>query len=271
MKADIHIIVLLLLVACVTGSEIETNAENGVITLIHGKPLILQCNTTNMPGSRIVWYHREKGNEPLEDNDFLKINKEDYSVRIDKPNEDRDFGHYDCIVAIEEKSLNASIVVQTEVKVEAFHKSLNLVQGDKLVLTCKAKGYPPPTINWYKDNMPLNDSAGRIKFEMDNHLKDAKLIIEELEYEDRANYLCEASSSVNTVNTTIIVRVKDKLAALWPFLGICAEVAILCTIIFVYEKKRVKPDFDESDTDNNPENKNVQDQKEAGQDVRQRK
>ena len=32
----------------------------------------------------------------------------------------------------------------------------------------------------------------------------------------------------------------DKLAALWPFLGICAEVLILCTIIFIYEKRRNK-------------------------------
>jgi len=35
-------------------------------------------------------------------------------------------------------------------------------------------------------------------------------------------------------------NVTDKLAALWPFLGICAEVAILCTIIFIYEKRRTK-------------------------------
>jgi len=32
----------------------------------------------------------------------------------------------------------------------------------------------------------------------------------------------------------------DKLAALWPFLGICVEVAILCVIIFIYEKRRAK-------------------------------
>ena len=32
----------------------------------------------------------------------------------------------------------------------------------------------------------------------------------------------------------------DKLAALWPFLGICAEVAILVIIIFVYENRRSK-------------------------------
>ena len=36
------------------------------------------------------------------------------------------------------------------------------------------------------------------------------------------------------------VALTDKLAALWPFLGICAEVAILCIIIFLYEKRRAK-------------------------------
>ena len=32
----------------------------------------------------------------------------------------------------------------------------------------------------------------------------------------------------------------DKYAALWPFLGICAEVLVLCIIIFIYEKRRAK-------------------------------
>lgn len=45
----------------------------------------------------------------------------------------------------------------------------------------------------------------------------------------------------------------DKMAALWPFLGICAEVIILCLIIFIYEKKRNKAEFEESDTDQGPE------------------
>lgn len=44
-----------------------------------------------------------------------------------------------------------------------------------------------------------------------------------------------------------------KLAALWPFLGICAEVLILCAIILVYEKRRNKEGADESDTDQSPE------------------
>ena len=42
----------------------------------------------------------------------------------------------------------------------------------------------------------------------------------------------------------------DKYAALWPFIGIVAEVILLTAIIYIYEKKKSKPDMDDSDTDN---------------------
>lgn len=45
----------------------------------------------------------------------------------------------------------------------------------------------------------------------------------------------------------------DKYAALWPFLGICAEVFVLCAVILVYEKKRNKNELEESDTDQSPD------------------
>ena len=37
-------------------------------------------------------------------------------------------------------------------------KSKNLVEGDPLVLECKAWGYPEVTVNWTKEDMPLNAS-----------------------------------------------------------------------------------------------------------------
>lgn len=43
----------------------------------------------------------------------------------------------------------------------------------------------------------------------------------------------------------------DKYAALWPFLGICAEVIVLCTIIFIFERRRSKKQIDESENEQN--------------------
>lgn len=53
----------------------------------------------------------------------------------------------------------------------------------------------------------------------------------------------------------VLIRIlfADKYAALWPFLGICAEVFVLCTIILIYEKKRNKSELEESDTDQSPD------------------
>jgi len=84
------------------------------------------------------------------------------------------------------------------------------------------------------------------------------------EREHRGHYVCQVQRGfsldaelVNGNTTEVIndyyVRVKDKLGPLWPFLGICGEVVILCTIILIYEKRRNKQELEESDTDGSPD------------------
>uniref|UniRef100_A0A1B0EZJ8 Basigin n=1 Tax=Phlebotomus papatasi TaxID=29031 RepID=A0A1B0EZJ8_PHLPP len=93
----------------------------------------------------------------------------------------------------------------------------------------------------------------------ERNIKNAILVIESARLTYRGNYSCEATNLATFHRITkpavavTFLRVKGKLAALWPFLGICAEVFILCAIILVYEKRRNKADPDESDTDQSPE------------------
>ncbi|UYV68303.1 hypothetical protein LAZ67_5003795 [Cordylochernes scorpioides] len=104
------------------------------------------------------------------------------------------------------------------------------------------------------DSQPLNLSDDRISLLEDNVVPNAKLVIADLQMRDRATYTCVAENLAGNSSTSTLVRVKNKLGALWPFIGICGEVAILCFIIFLYEKKRVNPDYDESDTDQQTDN-----------------
>ena len=42
--------------------------------------------------------------------------------------------------------------------------------------------------------------------------------------------------------------VVDKLAPLWPFIGICVEIVVLIIIIIIYEKRKPKLDDSNKDT-----------------------
>eukprot|EP00088_Acartia_fossae_P021623 TRINITY_DN23007_c0_g1_i11.p1 TRINITY_DN23007_c0_g1~~TRINITY_DN23007_c0_g1_i11.p1 ORF type:complete len:314 (-),score=88.10 TRINITY_DN23007_c0_g1_i11:204-1145(-) len=90
----------------------------------------------------------------------------------------------------------------------------------------------------------------------------SELKIENAQMEDRAVYVCRAiakefendedlvcSESHNCEEVFTLLRVKDPLAAVWPFIGIVAEVVILCLVIFFCEKRKkdeeAKEDMDD--------------------------
>ena len=67
---------------------------------------------------------------------------------------------------------------------------------------------------------------------------------------DRRGFKCVAynvsdssSDSESCSEGVAFVRVKDKYAALWPFLGIVAEVVVLLTVILVRKQKSILPPF----------------------------
>lgn len=133
-----------------------------------------------------------------------------------------------------------------------------------------------------------NATRDRVRLgEDERNIKNAFLFIDDVIKDDRKNYSCVGTNKAIRLGNAnyseaeeyIFVRVKgknhsmnnsvcgsflkqkknrlftisDKLAALWPFLGIVAEVVVLCVIILIYEKRRNKAELDESDTDQSPE------------------
>jgi len=117
-------------------------------------------------------------------------------------------------------------------------------------------------------------SKWKEEFVKDDHRFQSTLTLSTgVEMTDRANYTCTVSLDGKPVEPPvmrgILLRVKGKYAALWPFLGICAEVIILCVGIFIYERRTKARNDDAGEEEETPEAQVVAGD-EKGDDVRKR-
>lgn len=235
--------------------------------------LVLTCNVEGSHDPKYIWKWFKGDNQITTDSeDPHHIDVAENILTINRFVEN-DAGIYSCKLFnnnnayIEKKEFN--VALKPYIKLP---KTATFIEGEKMELECIAFGVPPPEISWKFENTTLVPSDQVSFLPNKRNISNAILVLNPITMKNRGNFYCSGKNAVvfdPVLSGASYVRIKDKMAALWPFLGICAEVIILCLIIFIYEKKRNKAEFEESDTDQGPETNNANDH--SSSDVRHRK
>ncbi|KAL7064231.1 hypothetical protein AAHC03_04712 [Spirometra sp. Aus1] len=144
-----------------------------------------------------------------------------------------------------------------------YSKPKRVLQGDPLRLSCKVSAWPlPAKVDWSfhhidvaqsDDKTAINDAFvhlkpldidalqwENVKFAAEDGVQSDTLRFSELDPKHNGLYACKVSNDLGNDVTFLLVDVKDRWAALWPFIGIVIEVTVLVAAILLYERHQMR-------------------------------
>ncbi|XP_067825529.1 hemicentin-1-like [Heptranchias perlo] len=169
-------------------------------SVLEDSQALLPCAAQGSPEPIVFW---EKGGVAVPDipGRFTALQSGELIVENATP---EDAGVYTCtaVSAVGKDSHDIHLSVSVHPAFTELPADVSLHKGERLLLTCAAKGLPTPSISWTFNNKPV-----AVKVSRNEGL--SELIIEKVSKEDSGTYVCTAESAVGMIKAIGFVYVKE--------------------------------------------------------------
>jgi hemicentin len=194
--------------AMMNGTQAMTNGTHWheSMAVPEGQTVILHCIAASFPHAIYSWSFN--GRSILEDspNQFITIHR---SLVITDVGYDAD-GAYTCTASNGMMNAHNTVHLKTLVPPDIYHSPHSQTLAwtffedsvDSAEFTCKASGFPVPTIYWTKDNRRL--VGDRFTVNSTGHLN-----IKPLRLSDAGDYTCVAQNSAGVARETVSLLIQD--------------------------------------------------------------
>ncbi|XP_022085366.1 hemicentin-1-like isoform X2 [Acanthaster planci] len=179
--------------------------ESGPIdlTVLVGNSIDLSCEALGIPAPEVTW---QKDGVQLRQNSQL-IFLPSGSLRVQQADQ-MNTGTYMCVAsnAAGSTSKVITLTVHTYPNVTNFQSVYIINQTQSVTLRCPATGYPPPTVTWTKDGMPISENdLDRSKYFIDESAGTLQII--DAKYVDSGTYECLVTNLAGGISKQITLTV----------------------------------------------------------------
>ncbi|XP_067210497.1 uncharacterized protein zormin isoform X3 [Linepithema humile] len=161
-----------------------------------GTDVVLEGIIDGFPQPTILW---SKNGQKLTSTDNMKISYAHNHVKLELKNVNiKDAGRYTCTVSndVGSASSTADLVVKKTVFPPVFGKRLKaqvVKKGDRVIMEVEITGIPDPTVNWYKNDVPINERPPELRIIQQGNCY--TLLIDKAKEEDGGKYMVRATNA----------------------------------------------------------------------------
>ncbi|XP_063434152.1 neuroplastin-like [Mytilus trossulus] len=241
-----HVFVTFGILALSLVSGVEIEGIKGKRTFLEGAGINLTCShstSTDMSNKLMFSIPSVTGTNYTKTRSFDSNTKLSTLVISKDKVMEGDTGTYTCKFdgSSDERSVSIEVFKDTKEKDQKNFKTTSSVytEGEKLELLCPILSALMANVTWSRDVTPELEKLERASYSVDGTTTtNGKLTITDLTPEDRGHYMCTAKWYSGEATFKHLVRVKSKLAPLWPAIGIIVEVLALFLIIILCGRKK---------------------------------